>query len=177
MVIKYKQNTVFSLAVTKITSHLPECDGPFPGVAYATIGTLFHNICSSLLSGLSSHADLWAKQKRELRPIDQATAPALRDKAIQPMRNFIYDHILKQQAFKKFHELISAVGPELLASGPKATRLDPICPAYVPAYVKLGRNRPAATTALTVNASNIVFEFIIFPLAHESYSCFRYKNR
>ena len=105
MVSKHKQRTVHSLAVTKITRHLPECEGPFPGIAYATIGTLFHNICSSLLSRLSTDADLWAKQRHELRPTDQTSAPALRDKTIQPMRSFIYDRVLKQAAFKKFHEL------------------------------------------------------------------------
>ncbi len=102
---KTNPDTCRSLAVTTITSYLPECEGPFPGIPYATIGTLFHNICSSLLSELSTDANLWAKQKSQLRPIDQATAPALRDKTIQPMRSFIYDHILKQRGFKKFHEL------------------------------------------------------------------------
>jgi DNA segregation ATPase FtsK/SpoIIIE, S-DNA-T family len=105
MSAKSNIDTCRSLAVTTITSYLPECDGPFPGIPYATIGNLFHKICGSLLSGLSTDANLWAKQKSELRPIDQATVPALRDKTIQPMRSFIYDYILKQRGFKKFHEL------------------------------------------------------------------------
>ncbi len=102
---KTNPDTCRSLAVTTITSYLPECEGPFPGIPYAAIGSLFHNICSSFLSELSTDADLWSKQRSQLRPIDQATAPALRDKTIQPMRSFIYDHILKRRAFKKFHEL------------------------------------------------------------------------
>jgi len=100
-----EQDEVGSLSVTTLTSYFPECQGPFQGVPYAPIGTLFHDICSSLLLELPKHDGLWARQRRVLRPITQATRGPELDQTIQPMRSFIYDHILKQSKFKKFHEL------------------------------------------------------------------------
>jgi DNA segregation ATPase FtsK/SpoIIIE, S-DNA-T family len=103
--MKSHQDAVRSLAVTTITSYFPDCQGPFPGIPYAGIGSLFHDICSSLLSGLASHGGLWTSQKKELRPIDPKTEPKMLDETIRPMRSFIWDHVLKQGKFKRFHEL------------------------------------------------------------------------
>jgi DNA segregation ATPase FtsK/SpoIIIE, S-DNA-T family len=100
-----KQDAAGSLSVTTLTSYFPECVGPFQGIPYAPIGSLFHDICGHLLRELSSNENLWKTQKTVLRQIDHSTRAPELDKAIQPMRNFIYDHILKKNKFRKFHEL------------------------------------------------------------------------
>jgi DNA segregation ATPase FtsK/SpoIIIE, S-DNA-T family len=99
------QDTVRSLSVTTITSYFPDCQGPFPGIPYAAIGSLFHSICSAVLAGLAGNGTLWTDQKHGLRPLDHGTNPQVIDETIRPMRSFIYDQVLKRGKFKRFHEL------------------------------------------------------------------------
>jgi len=58
-----------------------------------------------VISGLGSETDLWADQRKVLHQLDQTTEPHVVDHTIQPLRSYIYDHILRQTKFKKFHEL------------------------------------------------------------------------
>ncbi len=109
----HNDGSVNSLSVTTLTSYFPECEGPFQSIPYAAIGTLFHDMCSSLPDELAGRGSLWAGRKTVLRSLtDSAPGPEI-DQAIQPMRSFIYDNILQRRRFKKFHEPGPSAVPKL----------------------------------------------------------------
>ncbi len=85
---------------------MPECAaGPFPTVSRAGIGSLFHDICASLLAALESNKVLWSRQRKSLSNLRNIADKHGAEKATQPMRDFVYDNMLAEQRFARFHDL------------------------------------------------------------------------
>lgn len=94
-----------TLSVTQIIGHIPECVGPFEGVPYAPIGSLFHDICSAFLSDLENDPLLWKRIRPGLVRMESPQDKDCVEKAIQPMRDFIYDELLRRKQFDRFQDL------------------------------------------------------------------------
>ncbi len=93
------------LTVTDILASIPDCDGPFPDVPFAGIGSLFHDIMAEPARSLTSDSDLWKVQKQALDKLTRPDDPESLSLAAQPLRDFLYDDVLKRTAFARFHRL------------------------------------------------------------------------
>lgn len=93
------------LTVSRITSHLPECEGPFPAVAYAGIGTIFHEMIQKLFSRLETDRSFSESIVEALPDPGQITESA-QEEAVQPMKDFLYDEVLRHsEPAARFHGL------------------------------------------------------------------------
>jgi DNA segregation ATPase FtsK/SpoIIIE, S-DNA-T family len=92
------------LTITQVTRYLTGGAGPFEGVPYARIGSLFHDICGELFARLETDGLFWRTVQEHL-PADRSSDPALIEPASIPMRDFLYHELLPSTRFVKFSNL------------------------------------------------------------------------
>lgn len=100
-----KPQTKLQLSVTEITGHVPNPETAFPEVAHVAIGSLFHDICASLLNALETDPGLRQQQEGALSFLEDRQGTSANEKATQPLRDFLYDDLLNRPKFTKFHRL------------------------------------------------------------------------
>ncbi len=103
-----------TISVTKITGYIPPVEeGPFKAFPVAPIGSLFHDLCSVFLADLNSKSDFQDTVKRAVADVKGPKDAEGLEAAVQAMKDYVFDELLRKAAFSNFHDLEAHAQMEL----------------------------------------------------------------